>query len=52
MAKPNRPKASRKATAAVIEKGAYEETPFGRRRVTRMPNSLAYVARLLGKIVH
>jgi hypothetical protein len=54
MAKTNRPtKSVRKATAAaILDKNAYQETPFGRRRVTRMPNSIAYVARLLGKIVH
>ena len=52
MAKTNRNKSARKAIAAAIEKGAYQETPFGRRRVTRLPNPLAHVARLLGKLVH
>ena len=53
MAKTSRNKSARKATAAAIQdKGAYQATPFGRRRVTRIPNSIAYVARLLGKIVH
>ena len=53
MAKTSRNKSARKATAAAIQdKGAYQATPFGRRRVTRIPSPVAYVARLLGKIVH
>ena len=51
MAKTSRNKSARKATLAAIDKGAYQATPFGRRRVTRMPSPLAYVARLLGKLV-
>lgn len=52
MAKTSRIKSARKATLAAIDKGAYQATPFGRRRVTWMPTPLAYVARLLGKLVH
>jgi len=43
-------KAERKASAATVtDKKAYEETAFGRRRISKMPKTLATLIRLAGK---
>jgi hypothetical protein len=42
-------KAERKASAATVnDKKAYEETAFGRRRISKMPKTLATLIRLAG----
>jgi hypothetical protein len=42
-------KAKHKASAASVnDKEAYEETAFGRRRISKMPKTLATIIRLAG----
>ena len=50
MTKADETKAGHKAAAAATdEKGMYENTAFGRRRVSRMPKWLAALFGLVGK---
>jgi hypothetical protein len=45
-------KAQHKASAAAMhDKGAYEDTAFGRRRISRMPKWLAVPIKCVGKLI-
>jgi len=49
MAEADDNKAEHKASAATVnDKKAYEETAFGRRRISKMPKALATFIRLTG----